>query len=662
MGVANTSWVAGQAIPMLQFTPFCCFDLPFKKSNDSRLVMGWGCAVKNQGKLSITSTRNSRNSPLYCRCTGNDNNISGSCSNISSSSSSSSSLEWDWSRWSRYFSEMEQAESFASVLKFQLEEAVEKEDFEEAAKLKLAIADTTQKDSVAEIMSQLKSAIEEERYQDASMLCKCTGSGLVGWWVGYSQDSEDPFGRLIRITPGVGRFIGRGYSPRQLVTASPGTPLFEIFVVKDDEGGYVMQVAYLQRSRGNSTVSTSPPSEPSSSPSTSGVKNETVVVIPENEVTREQSEEKGTDLDEATEEGIKGVINFLKDKIPGLKVKVMNINAPEEVIEDANSVEHLMQEDNEKTGTSGSSDDEMDKLDEIQPETVSLGENSDVSDDEKDLDMKLYIGGVVHNSEEAPTKDEYVRHPANIKDMDRDSFVLHIPGRGLDLDAAEDKVSKVKVAALAAQGVSELMPADVAKAFWGVDKVSPKISRNVREIVKLAVSQAQKRSKLSEYTTFNRIITSRGDRDPFDGLYVGAFGPYGTEVVQLRRKFGHWNDAEDKDKPSDVEFFEYVEAVKLTGDLNVPAGQVTFRAKIGRGNRSASRGMYPDELGVVASYKGQGRIAEFGFQNPQWVDGELLQLNGRGIGPYVKGADLGFLYVVPQQSFLVLFNRLKLPE
>lgn len=649
MALAN-AWGVGQAIPMPQLRPFvhCCSDFSSKRwKTNPNFVVDWGCSVQTKH---VVSSGKSRKASFCCRCS---NNVNGGNVN--------SSLEWDWNRWNRHFSEIEQAESFASVLKFQLEDAIEKEDFQEAAKLKMVIAEATSKDTVAEIMSQLKHAIEEERYHDASRLCRYTGSGLVGWWVGYSKDSDDPFGRLIRITPGVGRFVGRSYSPRQLVTAAPGTPLFEIFVVKDADETYVMQVVYLQRAKGNSTTSSSP-IKLAKDPSTSEVGNETVVDIQENEGKSERTEEKGTNIEGATEEGIKSVINFLKEKIPGLKVKVMNINVNEEVIQDSDSVKQLMQ-DNEKTGsTENSEEDGAGNLDEIQPDGVTLGGDSDASEDEKDLDMKLFIGGVVHNNEDVPAKDEYVRLPAEIRAMERDSFVLHIPGRALDQDAGESKVSRVKVAALAAQGVSELMPPDVAKAFWSADKVSSKVSKNVREIVKLAVSQAQKRCRLSEYTTFNRISTSRGDLDPFSGLYVGAFGPYGTEVVQLQRKFGHWNDGNDEDKSSDVEFFEYVEAVKLTGDLNVPAGQVTFRAKIGKGNRLSSRAMYPDELGVVSSYKGQGRIAEFGFKNPQWVDGELLQLNGKGIGPYVKGADLGFLYVVPEQSFLVLFNRLKLPE
>ena len=43
------------------------------------------------------------------------------------------------------------------------------------------------------------------------------------------------------------------------------------------------------------------------------------------------------------------MINFLQDKIPELKVKVIKINVADEVIEDGDSMKQFMQEDDDKT-------------------------------------------------------------------------------------------------------------------------------------------------------------------------------------------------------------------------------------------------------------------------------------------------------------------------
>lgn len=61
----------------------------------------------------------------------------------------------------------------------------------------------------------------------------------------------------------------------------------------------------------------------------------------------------------------------------------------------------------------------------------------------------------------------------------------------------------------------------------------------------------------------------------FLGLYIGSNGFLATEVVQLRRKFGHWHEDGGNDDVSELEKCDYVEVLKLTGDPNVPAGQVS---------------------------------------------------------------------------------------
>ncbi|KAI3782512.1 hypothetical protein L2E82_12561 [Cichorium intybus] len=150
---------------------------------------------------------------------------------------------------------------------------------------------------------------------------------------------------------------GHTYNTRQLVSTSPGTPLFEIFVVKEADETYTMQVVFIQRAESNNSKATTPSM-------------------------------KGTSMADI--------------------------------------------------------------------------ENSSV------IDAKF------NEDRDTPSKDEFVRVPAEIEEMEKDSFVLHVPVKSHDLDSEESIASKVKIAAIASQCVYALMPPDVAKVLWSSDKVSRK--------------------------------------------------------------------------------------------------------------------------------------------------------------------------------------------
>ena len=200
------------------------------------------------------------------------------------------------------------------------------------------------------------------------------------------------------------------------------------------------------------------------------------------------------------------------------------------------------------------------------------------------------------------------------------------------------------------------------KSFASIDSESDEVSEDEQRSTEDAASaliealggdsDALPLPMKARFTRIPPTVANRSSNDPFDRLYLGAFGPHGPEVLRLVR--GRWGDEACMGD-------DCVTAVKLTGDANVPAGAASFRAKIGSSDKLDSSFSYPEELGVVTRYKGQGRVAKPGFAERNWVDGELLLLDGRG-GQLTGGAELGFVWAVPgERRLLILFSSLELP-
>lgn len=110
-----------------------------------------------------------------------------------------------------------------------------------------------------------------------------------------------------------------------------------------------------------------------------------------------------------------------------------------------------------------------------------------------------------------------------------------------------------------------------------------------------------------------------------DGLWVGKYGHNGYEMINVTYQG------------------DLLIAYKVTGDKNVPRGEITFQADLNPLRRNNFSNNDPSNTGEklqpinltekaakkwgttqLPRHKGLGKVAEPGFQNHQWMEGQLI--------------------------------------
>lgn len=135
-------------------------------------------------------------------------------------------------------------------------------------------------------------------------------------------------------------------------------------------------------------------------------------------------------------------------------------------------------------------------------------------------------------------------------------------GRSVDPDALRAGLQTLLRSLEAGKPVEVVIPAFTSDPMTdSTDTDTPTTSTSTRDA---AAASSEPQATAVRYTRIPAESSPRSD--PFSGLYVGSFGPHGPELLRLRRLV--------------VDGEEMVEATKITGDTNVPAGKVSFRAKV----------------------------------------------------------------------------------
>ncbi|KAI2469837.1 F-box domain-containing protein [Annulohypoxylon bovei var. microspora] len=168
------------------------------------------------------------------------------------------------------------------------------------------------------------------------------------------------------------------------------------------------------------------------------------------------------------------------------------------------------------------------------------------------------------------------------------------------------------------------------------------------------------------YSTLDPGLYTPTAEKPWRGIWVGDYSGHGCEFLLINQP-----DDEDRDEDplmrleseTEAEFQERflhkrvyrgrLEAIKLTGDANVPRGEYTFVADdLGEDGFIGTAREPPFEGARVV--KSKGHIAHMGFYNDRYIESQLLLLSHNRLAQYWVGfGHISFFERVDIDQFLV---------
>ncbi|KAK1386182.1 Protein EXECUTER 1, chloroplastic [Heracleum sosnowskyi] len=430
---------------------------------------------------------------------------------------------------------------------------------------------------------------------------------LVGWWSGVCAEGKVPYGEIIHISANEGRYLAKSYSPWQLATGKTGTPLFEIYVTSGLQGEYKEQAVCLKHK--------------AACQDSLGSRKDTKIQL-------------DTGMFLLTDPNSKNGANQWAKTL-------MRLEASEGRLPDSDEFRNFTESD------------------EFRNFWAKFGKNYEVGRgeateaavhtlEEKTAYFSHFAVGDIVEKSTTPHKD-VLRVPAVLERKGCASFSLTLEE---DTDSHVSGGYNPEDYYTTDHGVFDLVDC-MARGIHRENVGRTKLAKRKHKD-NLVIRAKNQLPLLSHLTIFNRIDVSVSS-DPLNGLYIGSNGYLATEVIKIRRLFGPWQEIGSTKDVSELEVCEYLEAVNLTGDSVIPAGQATFRAKVGEEYKLSPITYLEEKYGAVARYKGEGRLA--GFQDSKLVDVEILIFEDE----YRRdGFPIGVLYSAPEYYYFKLFKLLKL--